>query len=742
MSDERPVALRDVPNEPEASDGERVRLVVERWTAQDEAYTSIERTIEEHVRMLSGRQWDIWSDLVQGFVDPTKYMTDEERRWRQRPVMDFLGYWYMVTLSKVTENQPIVGFLPANSDEHSAKLAEVMDPIFKTLWDETEMGDRLMQVASWCLAAGEAYLVSRPDYRNGEMRPRVGPAVIPYQRSADEDAQDVVIEEAPYDEDGNPLVELTEAEDGFEYEVTGDPFLDSKAALRVDVASPLEIRSQWGAHIPWHEKQWVIHRWFLLPEEVEATYGVRVEANVRPMSSDTTPGTLERMLFGTGYYGAARGGVEQGSAEEDLASAYVCGYTMWEKPCPAYPEGRLLVVAGDTVLYDGPRPFQPECAGPIRRVQFMPLPGRPIGSTPLEKMVPLQRRYNRIEAQIAEHTNLCTNPVLMISDAAGIDSESFVARPGQVITHSAPSGVKAGEWLSPPSLGIDVWKHKNDVRDHLFTIGSITGNEGANPAADASGELVQQLRYNADRPLAPLTRSLEYAAAGVAEDWLAILPTIWTEETVIHYAGEDNIINAVTVLPEMWEGTVSARPVMESAAPESREKRQERVFALYQMGAFGNLADPVQQQQAVKKLLDLSRFPELTRASKPGGKHRMMAEYNLGKLLRGVDPLTLPILPMYDLTVHLAVFDDYMSGPDYLHLAPDIQTNVMAFYEMLKGAMQAQQAQQMMDESDLQMAGQAAGLLPAPTSAPPSEPGRDETKGIPNERRVTPPDIE
>lgn len=744
MIDSR-VPLRAAPDQPDGHDSDRVRLVTERWSAQDGAYETIERTIEEHVRMLSGRQWDVWSDLVQGFVDPTRYMSDEERRWRQRPVMDFLGYWYMVTLSKVTENQPIVGFLPNNADEHSAMLAEVMDPVFKTLWDETEMGDRLMQVASWCLAAGEAYLVSRPDFTTGETRPMVGPAVVPYQaEGSDEPAIDVLIEEAPYDEDGSPLVEVMQDEAG-EYlvEMTGDPFVATKGTVKVDVASPLEIRAQWGSHIPWQEKQWVIHRWFLTPSEVEEKYGQKVEANVKPLSSDTTPGTLERMLFGAGYFGASRGDVtaQHGSAEQELVQEYVCGYTMWEKPCPEYPQGRFTVIAGETVLHDAPRPFQTECAGPIRRVQFMPIPGRPIGSTPLEKMTPLQKRYNRVEAQIAEHTNLVTNPILLVSDNAGIDAEHFTARPGQVITHSAPSGTKGAEWLVPPPIGIDVWKHKADVRDHLFTIGSITGNEGANPAADASGELIQQLRFNADRPLSPLTRSLEAAASGVAEDWMAILPVIWPFETVVHYAGEDNLVKAITIQPELWEGSVSARPVMESAAPESREKRQERVMAMYQMGWFGNIADPMQQQQAAKRALELSRFPEMTRATRPGGKHRMMAETNLGKLLRGVNPLSIPILPMYDLTVHLAVFDDYMSGPDYLLIPDDLQRNVMAFREQLVVAGQAMQAQQMMEQADLQMAGQAAGLLPADTSAPPSEPGRDETKGIPNDRRYDPADL-
>jgi hypothetical protein len=718
------VPLRADSKTPDADDEKRIALVTERWAMQDQAYTTIERTIEEHVRFLAGRQWDVWSDVVQGFVDPTRYMNPEELRWRQRPVMDYLGYWYMVTLSKVTENEPIVGFLPANGDEHSARLAEVMDPIFKTLREETEMGNRRIHAAAWVLAAGEAYYVSRPDYKTGETRPRVGPAVIPY--GEEEDAQEVVIEDAPYDEDGNPLVAVLPDENTGElsYEVTGDPYLDRKGCLRVDVASPLEIRSQWGSHIPWNEKLWIAHRWFLSPEEVEETYGVKVEANVSPISNDVAPGTLERMLFGAGYFGASRGDRAAQSTEADgkLVQEFVQGFTMWEKPTPSFPDGRLLVVAGDKVLFDGPRPFQTECAGPIRRIQFMPLPGRPIGTSPLEKMVPLQKRYNRVEAQIAEHTNLSTNPIFLYHTDAGLADEEMEARPGLKIPHSAPAGIRPAEWLSPPALGIDVWKHKQDVRDHLFTIGSITGNDSSMPGSDSSGELVSQLRFNADRPLSPMTRSMEQAEAGVAEDWLAILPTIWDDETVIFYSGEDNVVRTATVLPELWDGTVKARPVMESAAPESREKRFERVLALYQMGAFGNLQDPTQAQQATNRLLTLSRYPELNRAARPGGVHRVMAEHNLGKLLRGIPADTIPVLPVYDLVVHLAVMEEFMASPDFLR--SEYQEAVATYWQTLKTAQMVQMQQMMLEQGAVNMTAQATGAIPA--GAPPSESGHNE----------------
>lgn len=709
--------LRASPKAVDDQDGERAKLVTERWHDLDQSYLSIERTIEENARMLAGRQWDVWSDVVQSFVDPTRYMHPDELRWRQRPVLDFLGYWNMVTLSKVTENEPIIGFLPANADEKSAMLAEVMDPIFKTLADEAEMSDRRLQVAAWCLCAGEAYYISRPDYNTGKTRERRGMAVL------GEEGQEMVVEDAPYDEEGNPLVEMgMDPETGEMMAMeTGDPYLEAKGCLRVDVASPFEIRSQWGSHIPWNEKQWIIHRWFLTPDECEETFGERVEPDTKSTNDETSPGAIQRMLFGTGYFGASQGSRVGNTADADdqIVAEYVQGFTMWEKPGSAFPEGRFTVVAGNRVLLDAKRPFVTECAGPIRRVQFVPIPGRPIGTTPLERMVPLQRRYNRVEAQIAEHTNLCTNPILLISHEAGLDPDDIQARPGLKIPHSAPAGVRPAEWLSPPGLGMDVYKHKSDIRDHLFTIGSITGNDSAIPGSDSSGELIQQLRYNADRPLSMLTRSMELAEAGVAEDWMAILPTVWTEEEIVHYAGEDNVVKTITVMPEMWDGRVQVRPVMESAAPETREKRQERVMGLYTLSAFGEPGTP----PAIEKLLKLSRYPELTRASRLGGVHRQMAEINLGKLLRGEQAEALPILPMYDTSIHLMIVDEYASGPDFLKMEPEIQMQVMAYRELLMAAQVKQLEQAMLQQGAANQVAQATGAVPDP-SAPPSASGR------------------
>lgn len=618
-------------------------MVMRRWNAQNTAALGYAKTVEDHIRMLSGRQWDRWSDIYGRFVDVLQFMSEDEKKYRMRPVMDYLGYWFVLTLSKGIENPVTISWLPATSDRLDALLAEVMDPVWKTLFHEMEMGAGIIRMVGWQLVAGEGYFQTRADFQAGPKRQLIAPAVLRLDRPG----QSPIERRAgavPYDAQGRPLAELVpDAESGdYGYDVTGEPYEDLEGVPKIDVLCPLQVRAQWGQHIPWRDKRWIAHETFLLPEQIEEQYGLVCDPDHYVGNDDAGPGYLERMLFGTGYFGATNADPHSQSTSTDarLEEGFVRVVSMWEKPIPKltpatdeHPGGRLLVVApgAEQTLWDSHRPFKTDCAGPIRRVSFIDIPGRPNGTTMLERMVPLQKRLNRVEAHIAQHTNLCTDPILFVHEAAGIDEDEFQATPGLIITHGYNGPGQPAFFLAPPALSGDVWKHKSDVREQLFVIGSMMGNQSATPTANASGALVEELRVNADRPLTPLTMNLAIGIADVAKDLLSILPTIWTEEKMISYAGQDNVVRTVKVLPEMFDGGVNVRPNLESAAAESRDKRRARIIQLFQLGAFGDLQDPLQRPKAVQQLLEVINFPELNRAARPGGVDRVMAEHNVGR---------------------------------------------------------------------------------------------------------------
>src|SRR5690349_12770735 len=154
---------------PDPLDAERIELVQSRWRGQDQALLARDQTVEKHLRMLAGKQWDVWVPTLGQFVDPTQFMTDSEKRWRQRPVVNILAKWFLLTHARLTESTPVIAFQPATADRLDQMLAETMDTVFKTLWTgRLDMDQRVADLAAWLIAAGEVYAETGVEYDERE----------------------------------------------------------------------------------------------------------------------------------------------------------------------------------------------------------------------------------------------------------------------------------------------------------------------------------------------------------------------------------------------------------------------------------------------------------------------------------------------------------------------------------------------------------------------------------------------
>lgn len=695
--------LRESPFEPDKYDRERVVFAHELWKSLDNPLRSRDRQVEENLRMLAGQQWSVWSDLLGQWVDVTRYLTDEERRWRQLPVINRLLYWYMLLHARLTENPPVLTFLPG-PDRIDAMAAEVADHVFKHLWHETAMLEVLDNLFAWLIPSGRAHLKSRIDRHMGEVREYRGPAVLrllgadgkalpgpegqPVERFADD---------VPYDAEGNPLARLN-PDDTFD--VLGDPFRQPEGAIVVDVLSCLEVRGEWGP-TPWHRKRWHQHRSFLTPEELWEDYGVEVEPDVRGEEAESI-GTLRRVLFGSGYYGAAERRDRGWGNEQNMKEGYVTVLETWFRPSdfpgmqrgPDSPGGRMLVTAGrNMVLRDGARYAAFPYTSPIRTFDFVNVAGRPQGTSPQEMLNGPARTRNRIYGQILQHATLVANPIQLIDNSTGIQEGQATNAPGANIfgnfRHLARPAI---EYVSPPSLGSDVYRSLDLLTGEFDDLGNIPGAEGAPPTTDPSGELVKELRFNSDRFVAATARRSVVEIARVAEDWFAMLPVIWDRERVIRAGGDDLVAQTVMVMPELFtKGTLNVIPEVESMLPEGRGERQQRIRQMWQEGVWG----PPQSPEARMMYLELARFPHLDRANRPGGVDRVTAEQENGRLVQGVPAAEVPVLEWYDHQVHLFVHERFMKGPEYLKLPVWIQQQFVQHREMHKMALAEAMARQL-----------------------------------------------
>lgn len=721
--------LRDSTFEEDPGDQRRVQFVRRKWHSQDMLLSRRDRQIEQNVRMLAGQQWTVYSRLFGKFIDLAEFFEDRDRdrKWRRFPVVNRLMLWFMLAHARMTENPPIITFKPATGDQSDSELAEVMDTIQKTLWSDTEMLEVIDRVAAWLIPGGTAYWKSRVDPNVGDIIEWRGPAVLSMDPGTGEPIERV-IDDAPFGRDGEPLIRHDPAaENG--WEPTGKAFMEHEGGVRVDPISPLQVRGQWGPTL-WHHKAWHIHREFYTPEELWDVYGIEVEPEITGDEAERI-GELRRVLFGTGFYGSATdiGADMDGLSghHEEGRDGYVDVLEYWHRPSqypgmqegPDSPGGRLLTVSRNHVLRDGPRPAAFKYGSPIRQVEFVGLPGRPSGSTPQEALNPLQRSTNRGWQQIMEHRDKSTNPIMLYDKSQGVEADDITNEPGlQVGVNRKYNGAEPISYVQPPRLGEDVYRTQALLGSDFDQIGALSGALAQEVRPDISGEQVKEQRFNADRFLGPTMRRWTVSLARTAEDWMAILPTIWDQEKVLTWAGEDQVVRTVKVTPDLFElGRVNVIPDLESMLPESPGERRARAFQLWKEGAYG----PPDSPEARRRYFDEARFSHMSKMHRPGGVHRLMAEKENGQLAQGAQAGEVPIFAWQDHAEHIAVHEEFMSGPYYQKLPVERQQQFALHWEHHHQAQAFQAQQEIRDQMALEQMVAGGGGGGAPSGAGPEE---------------------
>ncbi len=679
--------IRATPDQPDRFDAERILRFGKEYSSQTNVLLIRDRQIEYNVRMLCGQQWNVWHPGLGRFFDTAEWLSDSEKQWRKMPVINKLLRWFIVTHSRLTENPPILTVLPG-PDRIDAELAEVLDALLKKDWRDAGMEAVHDELMMWLVVAGRAYAISRIDPSLGEWKPWIAEARVPF---VGPDGMDILgpdgkpvlsapQQDVPLNGDGSPNAVI--GPDGKMIPL-GPPHFERSGGIAVDVYSPLQVRGQWGPQL-WHNKSYHCVQRFLTPEQVFEATGVECEPDISSQEAANIA-TLERVLFGQGFYPGIMGRQGSGWVDSNVKGALCTMYERWQAPSPyderlqgtwaealvetpENPGGRHTIWTPKKLIKDGPRDIAWPNVSPIRCFDFVRIPGRPSGTTILETLLGPQRSYNTSRSQVLESAALMGNPQTVVDEESGIQPSQLTNQPGKIYTATRRAGIPAVEHVTSPGVSGDVIKSIEFAAEEIDDLGGLKGTEGGPPSRDPSGELVKELRFNADRLLGATARRNVGEYGRMADDWRVIYPRIYSAETVIAVNGADNLAQTVTVLPDLFkEGHVMIMPDAESMLPEGRGERQARAYQSWKDGVFG---DPL-SNDAREIYLELSRFPNYTRLAHPGGIDYTTAMQENGKILTG--QFQQPVLEWYDHVVHLTVHEKYMKSPEYLKQEPIVQ---------------------------------------------------------------------
>ena len=205
-------------------------------------------------------------------------------------------------------------------------------------------------------------------------------------------------------------------------------------------------------------------------------------------------------------------------------------------PTAEYPEGRLLIVAADKVLYDGVLPYETESGGrrgfPFVRQVSIPAPASFFGGSLVERMIPIQKAYNAVKNRKHEFFNRLTAGVLLAEDGSvdvdDLDEEGIA--PGKVIIYR--QGCEKPEMVNFGSVPQEFGEEEDRLLKEFVTVSGVNDFlvTGAFTGLNYSGAALNIIMEQSNARLCVTTESIRTAERAVAAKILRIYKQFATDE--------------------------------------------------------------------------------------------------------------------------------------------------------------------------------------------------------------------
>jgi len=665
--------------------------------------------------MVSGRQYDRFIENVGEFVDLSEYFYQADEQWRQNPTFNWLSHYYKLTLSKLTENLPAMGFIPAGADFNDAVLAELMEPVFKYEWRQMKMPQNMFPLYGWVILAGRAVTKIRWDPDRGPADEFKGPAFLDFLEGNSLTQRE--LSDAPYIRNNEGLFEPNVMRDeglpvfgeGGGFPEMGAPHTERAGDLAFDVLAPTSVISPHGPE--WFEdKPWYTHEYLMPVEDVERRFPEAKNVEPDDIEVDDIADMWMRLSYGENYGMASSLSSE---SVEHLERKTLQGYKRirehWRRDVPNHPvlgKGRTIVVPvadQDEVYYDDINPFWVDGSHEVTVMPFdawdgVLVPFRNEGMSDFEQMNPVQRALNRREAGLLDAVEHNEQPIRWRNEnTTQEEDEPNFNKPGFIgVANLSPNAGPPMHTEPAPQLPDASVIQAGRLREWLMLLGSQPlGAEGTPATKDASGELQREVRFDTDRVWGATIRLHSYGWARVAEKIGQIIGSCMDDSRVVTLSGEDNAAQFLNIGGQVFRGSVHAVPNPESQVLESRQEKQNRIAQLVQTVGMP-------PEVALKAL----NYPDVNRALRPGGAANSMARRENVELMLGT---LSQALPKHDHAIHKLVHLEQMQTAAFRDADPQIQ-QLFGLHVMMHEEMEVLEA---IRQGQLAMKVQGA-LMPPP----------------------------
>ncbi len=452
------------------------------YTARKLKKQDLERTWLLNMNFLAGNQYSYISSNGDIESMPKRSATE------CREVFNHIAPIVESRLAKLSRVRPSMGVRPTSSSENDVETAKISRSILDSVTNSLNLSDIVSEATLWSEVCGTSFYKIVWDENLGNivgydksLGKGTGEVLVHYQDGV------AVVDDVGADKsecgqkngvavDGNGKLGLgdgTEIEETSKImnEASGEasasggvlsavPIYDGD--IRISVCSPFEIFPENSCEYEVSLQPSIICARAVDAKTVEKLYGIKVCGE--PINAIR----LENFSGQMGLYGS---GGSSGKVIGEQVDDMVIVIERWTKPCEEFKNGRLSIVAGDTLVFDGEMPYS---VYPFVKQVSNRTIGSFWGTSIIERCIPVQRAYNAIKNRKLEALNRLCGGVLAVEEGS-VDVEELIEEglsAGKVVVYR--NGSTAPRFMDSGSVPSELTIEEERLTNELISLSGVS----------------------------------------------------------------------------------------------------------------------------------------------------------------------------------------------------------------------------------------------------------------------------
>lgn len=388
-----------------------------------EVYADFRRRQEERRRIERG--WQLNINFINGNqycdVNPLGEIEKDDSGyfWQQKRVFNYIAPTVDMRCCRLSGIRPQLAVRAASEDDEDRRSAKLASAILNAACEDCDMDGALSKATVWSETCGTVfYKIIWDGYAGNEIGKTFDGASV------------------------------------------------KEGKVRVSVVSPFEIYPDSLSEENLYNQPSIIHARAVPADDIFTAYGVRVEGR------DIDEYAQSRAKV------SAFGGTENGRETHAVKHGYEVVIERYARHNSQFPNGRLTIVAGGKLLFDGELPYVNGDGG-TRTYPFVvqycsPVAGSFFGACVVDRLIPVQRAYNAVKNRKHEFLNRISMGTVAVEEGS-VDTDELVEdglAPGKVIVYR--QGANPPEMLTLGSVPSEFMQEEQRLESEFYKISGTT----------------------------------------------------------------------------------------------------------------------------------------------------------------------------------------------------------------------------------------------------------------------------